>query len=133
MRKIRLAACLLTVAVLAITVHAGWYRTPGSSTSAGKTSWNADVPSPISLWQRDMRDDLYPTEHPIVFAETYRWYDSTNAVNTTGLWAWDANGDVVINSLGATYSSYELDTAMLNPWFDVEFRVDTNADIYARL
>lgn len=134
MRKITLTACLLVTAALALTVHAGFTRNPGTRYQGGSTRWSADVPSPVSMWQRDQQDDLYPTPRPIVLDESIRYYDgvATNEVASTGVWMWDANKDVYINPEAGSVAAGVLDSAHLNPWYDVEFRVDVNGDIYAR-
>jgi hypothetical protein len=134
MRKKALIGCLLVTAALVLTVHAGWVRSPGTRFNAGNTRWNPDFPSPVTLWQRNQNDDLYPTPKPVVFNETMEYYDATgsNKIVNTGIWMWDANKDVYINPEATGGEAYGLDTANLNPWYDVEFRVDANGDVYAR-
>lgn len=132
MRKVILFACLLVTAVLAITVNAGLVHIP----SSGMTRYMAGVPTPVSLWGRTAKGDVYPTTRPIVFQESTRHLittanNPTNTMLSTGLWLWDGNGDVYVNS-SAIQPARQRATDHVNGWLDVEWGVNTNGDVYPK-
>ena len=135
MRKVITLVCLLVIATLAVTVNAGFYREPSTFTGASHTRWVTGTPSPVCLWQRDVNDDAYPVTRPVITHDSIKVYiDSaevaTNTLYNTGIWLWDANDDVYANG-DVTYDPTVSKTQYAQ-WYDVDFEVDANGDIYTK-
>jgi len=95
------------------------------------------TPAPVCLIQRDEKGDTYPTTRPIITQDAMILLIdgvgiNTNTAYNTGLFLWDANDDVYIND-DVTYTAVSAVTkSQYDPWYDVDFAVDSSGDVYAK-